>query len=641
MFKSKGVMFLILVIMLMAFSCSGPESDQPLLTAELPLHLEEHLDSARIEGSEVPTDVLDPVEWRFDEPQPEWKPIVPRINSVKPIDVTRTEDALRLTLTDAQRLQWRPDAMRWGSIYVDLPDYRLADWGTVLIRGRTSDWTGPLHIQFNLVDAPDSRIGVRYAASVQGEYDVPVVSDGLVHTYALRTDWLWSYVGATQGNPWGWRPAWSPDWEEPWQQLGIILTARGSEPASFDLLSVTIMPSEMRYAYEPVGVRTEVRNSAHRRTLYTHAPGRLEYRVRVPEAGRLDLGLGVVRSDTPVRFRVIVEPQGGEAETLLEESYADQRRWAQRSVDLSHLAGRIATLALEADAERVGTVALWSAPTLTGARTTEKPNIIFYVIDGGGADHMSVYGYNRRTTPNLERLAGEGAVFEHVYSNATWTVPSTGSFVTSLHTSVLGGYRDGNERMIPEQTAPMAERMHRAGYQTAVLTTNPWAGTHTGLDRGVDVLRDAGEENHSLSSVELHEDYWRWRQAYPGEPYFVHFQTTGADAPFEPARPFDPFAGLYVSPELRERYFEWERQLEKALGDLLALPDSAVFAEAGIDPVAHFHAKRGLLDEAMAHQDYQLGRLVERLKAAGEWEHTLLIVAADHGDWLDAPGGPG
>ena len=49
--KYKGEMFLTLVIMLMAFSCSGPESDQPLLTTEVPLHLEEHLDAATIEGS--------------------------------------------------------------------------------------------------------------------------------------------------------------------------------------------------------------------------------------------------------------------------------------------------------------------------------------------------------------------------------------------------------------------------------------------------------------------------------------------------------------------------------------------------------------------------------------------------------------
>ena len=57
-------------------------------------------------------------------------------------------------------------------------------------------------------------------------------------------------------------------------------------------------------------------------------------------------------------------------------------------------------------------------------RTADKPNVIFYVIDGGGADHMSVYGYNRRTTPNLERLVAKGSVFERAYSNSTWSKPS-------------------------------------------------------------------------------------------------------------------------------------------------------------------------------------------------------------------------
>jgi hypothetical protein len=54
--------------MLIAFSCSGPDSDQPLLTAELPLHLEEHIDDARIVGSEVPEDLPAPIEWRFGKP---------------------------------------------------------------------------------------------------------------------------------------------------------------------------------------------------------------------------------------------------------------------------------------------------------------------------------------------------------------------------------------------------------------------------------------------------------------------------------------------------------------------------------------------------------------------------------------------
>ena len=82
---------------------------------------------------------------------------------------------------------------------------------------------------------------------------------------------------------------------------------------------------------------------------------------------------------------------------------------------------------------------------------------------------MSLYSYNRRTTPHLERLAAEGAVFERVHSNSTSTPTSTPSFLTSLQHSVLGGERNGRNP-VPDHVLTMAEHVHRAGYQTAELT---------------------------------------------------------------------------------------------------------------------------------------------------------------------------
>ncbi len=114
----------------------------------------------------------------------------------------------------------------------------------------------------------------------------------------------------------------------------------------------------------------------------------------------------------------------------------------------------------------------------------------------------------------------------------------------------------------------------------------------------------------------------------------VHFQTTDLHWPWKPEA---PFAGLYLSPELRMRYYEWEHQVAKAAGRSYPtwptpsrLPPDA-FKKAGINHLEYFENARCLNDEAMAHNDYQLGKLVERLKNSGEWENTLLIVAADHG----------
>ncbi len=111
---------IILTAVLLLFGCRDTEPEQEAaLTAEMPLHLEDHLDAAHIEGSDVPEDLPEPVEWRFDEPQPDWKPVKlkpPHLEAVEPVQV---DDALRLPLTAENRA----DGPRLiGVIYVALPD---------------------------------------------------------------------------------------------------------------------------------------------------------------------------------------------------------------------------------------------------------------------------------------------------------------------------------------------------------------------------------------------------------------------------------------------------------------------------------------------------------------------------------------
>ncbi len=78
--------------------CGGPAP----LTVDMPLHLEDHLDAATVTGSELPADVPDPIQWRFDEPQPDWTGYSAD-ESHSPIRVTHADDALRLALTDDHR----------------------------------------------------------------------------------------------------------------------------------------------------------------------------------------------------------------------------------------------------------------------------------------------------------------------------------------------------------------------------------------------------------------------------------------------------------------------------------------------------------------------------------------------------------
>jgi arylsulfatase A-like enzyme len=245
---------------------------------------------------------------------------------------------------------------------------------------------------------------------------------------------------------------------------------------------------------------------------------------------------------------------------------------------------------------------------VTGGGQSPLPNVVFYVFDGGAADYMSVYGYNRRTTPTLERLAEEGVVFERAYSNSGWTLPSTASFMTSLQSSVTGGLPSNSANPVPTEAVTMAEHMHRAGYQTAVFTGNPNAGTLSELQRGVDVFREDWEDfsylrrnNHKESSKYLHEGFWNWREDYPSQPFWAHFQTTDTHNDF-PAPP--PFGGLFVGADELD---SWNESLERlrefgGLGPGSMGPYMSPWDSAGVSRTAFYSVGKGLYDEAMAPQ---------------------------------------
>lgn len=604
---------LIAIATVASAGCSD-SSSTPTLSAEMPLHLEAHVDDALIEGSAVPASVEDSfvVAWRFDESQADWRPVRPADARWDPVRPVRTDDALRLPLTDRMRLAAGNEALA-GAIYMEVPGWDIEDWSHVEVRARASGDMRNIGLMFNR----DSTSERAFPFATVGSR-TPIVSDGTIQTYRLPFDW----------------PGMDP-LEEAWTQLGLWFnTATGATEGSLDLLSINLVRREAEFSSEAAGVIatdlgapfTPVRN-----TLFTHALGRIAYRVRVPEEARLDVGLGVTSASGAVTFTVTAARAGQASDTLLHESRDDRTQWAQRSVDLSPYSGETLTLALEAAATRPGAVALWASPTVSGARSADRPNVIFYVIDGAGADYMSVYGYNRRTTPNIERIAAEGAIFEHAYSNAPWTRPSTATFMTSLQHSVLGGFRSGFN-VVPENATTMAQHFHRNGYQTAVFTANPNAGSMSGLDREVDFFRESWKEfsytteraNYRESSRFLHDAFLRWRTDYPAEPYWVHFQTTDIHEDF-PA--VSPFSGLFVSPTELATWRAWGDRLRPEGGHSVY---GSGFERSGVDRVEFFKLHQGLYDETMAHNDYQLGRLVDRLKASGQWENTLLVIGADH-----------
>ncbi|HEX6883687.1 MAG TPA: sulfatase-like hydrolase/transferase, partial [Planctomycetota bacterium] len=573
------------------------------------MHLADRLEEARVASAAAPE--RDTREWVFTGSTAGWSALDgERDRRLAHVALAPGEGALGIAIGGEGGSGG--DGPPTGGIAIELEPTPLGEWTGILVRARSRDRFAGMGVVHNLDE--EGAIPGLFHFFMGGEGVAPVFNDGSTQTYHLP------FAPRAQG--------------ETLRSLGLVAAALG--PGRLEVLSIALVPRGADFAASH-GVRPVTRAHVTRRTLFAHAPAALAWNVRVPAGGRLDLALACLPGET-VRYRAVV--RAGKQEKALAEEVADATRWHEVSLDLAALAGQEAELVLEAESDAAGAVALLGTPLLSGAPPTAAsgqprvPNVIFYVIDGGGADLMSLYGYERETTPFLAELAKEGVVFERAYSSSTWTQPSTASFMTGLHHSVLGGLRRGvHSTPIPEGATTMAEHLRQAGFLTASFTANPNAGRVIGLERGIDYLSDAEPEDHATSSVFLHEAYFDFRRRLPAEPCWVHFQTVDVH---EPNQSRAPFAGKFVPAEERARVERWEEELWTKAGDLFGTTSIADFYDralerAEIDRKAYYETRRGLYDETMAHQDRELGRLVERLKASGEWEHTLLVIGSDHG----------
>src|SRR5262245_5545028 len=279
-----------------------------------------------------------------------------------------------------------------GGISVDVPEGPIEAWTGLLVRARSHARMAGIAAVCN-VEGRDQLFNAFSFFGGDGE-TAPVFNDGSVQQYLL--------------------PLIGREGQTTLKSFGIL--AGAPQPASLEILSVALVPRGSSYL-EDRGVASVTRDSITRRSIFAHAPASLAFRVRVPDGGRLDVGLACSEGES-IDYRASVGRGKGEPVVLGTEAVADASTWRQRSFELSKFAGEEIDLVLEATSSTEGAVAFWGAPIVSGAPEVAKrgaarrPNVVFYVIDGGGADLMSLYGYNRRTTPFLERLAAEGVVFE-------------------------------------------------------------------------------------------------------------------------------------------------------------------------------------------------------------------------------------
>jgi len=330
-----------------------------------------------------------------------------------------------------------------------------------------------------------------------------------------------------------------------------------------------------------------------RRSLRLAAPGRARFRVRVPRAGVLAFGAVARPPEVKVTLRL---REGSGGAILHEESWRETRPWSDRRVDLARLAGREAELVLEVEGS--GAWVAISEPEILGL-APPRPSAIVYVVDCLRADRVGAYGYERPTTPEMDRVAAAGYVFEDAHACATWTKPAVGCLFTGLE-APRHRARTVDDVLAPDRRT-LADTLAAAGFETAAWVANPVLdgrgfGYARGFDRYVELAqkwkgRSVNDVNGDAAAIT--EGAVPWLEANRDRAFFLYLHSIDLHYPYDARAGFE--------------------SLVRGDREGLAL-DSDRY------------------DSELAYNDREIGKLMQALVRLGLDRSTYVLLTADHGE---------
>lgn len=249
--------------------------------------------------------------------------------------------------------------------------------------------------------------------------------------------------------------------------------------------------------------------------------------------------------------------------------------------------------------------------------TADEPNILLITIDTLRADHLGVYGYDRPTSPNIDRIAAEGMVFDAAYCPRGLTWPSLTTMMTSLYPVEHGIWINGV--IVSHRFPQLAEQYKKRGYATAAFMAHPTLQDQSW--KGFDVVEE-GETTLNVTENEddriITEKALAWLEKHKDEKFFLWLHYYSPHTPYEPPEGFgNRFDPDYEGPITGNDY---------TLDGYSLRPEE--HTEADLRQII------ALYDEEITYTDAQIGRLWDGFGEHGLQDDLLTIIVGDHGEEL-------
>ena len=365
--------------------------------------------------------------------------------------------------------------------------------------------------------------------------------------------------------------------------------------------------------------------------LATTTPSQTKLRVSLPEEPELTFAIGIKlqksHADAPAaeaardngppdKARFVVRAGAVEHldEVFLREIHpARHDQWIDQVVDLRAYAGQTIWLSFETSSSLGETGAnkyagLFADPIIHDrARRPRGRAVVLVSIDTLRRDHVSVYGYEHRTTPGLERFAAEGIVFDDAVSTSSWTLPAHASLLTSLYPSAHGG--TGVDVAIHDGLPAIPGILREQGFFTQSVVTQIYLSKKYGLGAGFDALHWMQEARAS----EVTDRAIKFLASHHHDDFFLFLHYFDPHFHYEPPPPFDREFDPDYEGNVTGNYWEF-----RELADTLEPHD-----------LDHILA---LYDGEIRYVDHELDRFFDEMKRLERFDDALIVVTSDHGE---------
>jgi arylsulfatase A-like enzyme len=258
----------------------------------------------------------------------------------------------------------------------------------------------------------------------------------------------------------------------------------------------------------------------------------------------------------------------------------------------------------------------------------DAPNVVLISLDGLRRDHMSLFGYDRPTTPSIDWLGRNGTTFDTVIAPSG----STKTSLTSLLTAIDYRYHhiiEHNQRL-PADFTTLGETFRDAGYLTAAVVATPMLSKTLGYDQGFlvyeDFARVPGASDYVRASRvadRMLEILGRATQETAHAPFFLY-------AHFEEPHPPWYTPSPWLEKPAAAQHYDGTQPFDLGCA---YVPKPEEFRQAQREHRTEWIAE---YDGAIAQADREIGRVIDFLRSRGVLERTIVAITTDHGyDLLD------